>query len=651
MRLPVLVLLLMSACVPEAPAPVDPMWDNFGETETEGSASCDNLDGDGHCILPFPSNHWRDEQTGKLALVRDAMPVTTAGNPISVDAFDQDGFGVSSPILFQLQGATLTGVAPAFDAAASLLPGARTVLIDASTGDLIPHWVEYDWLDTSLVDPILVIRTATALPAATRVIVGVRGLVGEDGGVVDPPEGFRALRDQEASRRRGVHARRAHYEDDIFPALAEAGFDRAELQLAWDFTTRGDAGATKDLAEISAGMYAALGAGGPAFVVDNVERVVGDENLALLVDATAQVPSFLTAPDADGVRRLHRDASGALVADGFESVPFRIQVPHSVLVGDDPAPVLQYGHGLLGDMGEANNGWLRQMAQRHRFVILASDMQGMSGASTIVWSRVLLNDAGHMGWLTDEVMQGVANHLALQRLMKTGMDGDVPADLQGEGGAPIWDRSRLWYHGNSQGGTIGVLILATSRDVTRGVLGVPGAAFPFLLNRSSDFVDWASLLQIAYPNPGDITLVLGMLGTAWDHMDGLTWASRIARSPLPDTPAHQALLHVGLEDAQVMNEISWELARAMGASQPVTNARPIWDVPTIDLPVTAPAVVVNWDFGVAPDTTPMDPPVKETDTHADPRALKEAQDQAVHFLETGEVRDTCGGLPCEFSPP
>ncbi len=65
--------------------------------------------------------------------------------------------------------------------------------------------------------------------------------------------------------------------------------------------------------------------------------------------------------------------------------------------------------------------------------------------------------------------------------------------------------------------------------------------------------------------------------------------------------------------------------------------REVWGVPTAEYPITAPAVVVNWDYGVAPDATPLDPPVDETDTHSDPRADHVAQDQVVHFLRTGEV--------------
>jgi hypothetical protein len=639
-----LPLLLLLACE-EDPATTEPtLADNLGVEETEGDPDCDNL-GDGHCMMPFPSDMWRKD--GQLALSPAAAPRSSSRKEMSVDSMRADGFGVASPVLFQLRGATTAGLPDVFDAAPSLEAGAHTALIDAATGTLIPHWLETDWLDVAADPPVWVIRPAIALPAGARLVVGVRGLVDEAGAVVEAPAGFRALRDAEASEQIGVHARRARYEADIFPVLEAAGFPRAELQLAWDFTTRTQATATQDLATVQAKLYDALGDDGPTYVFDNIQ-VVNEGNVAVIADGTAQVPSFLETADSSGVRRLHRGAHGLPEANGFEAVPFRLQIPPSVLAMTTPAPVLQYGHGFLGTRDEGNNGWLRDMAQEHGFVILSADMQGMSTANAVPWVLILTQDAGRMQELSDEPMQGLANHLALQRLMRGRFQEDTTPELRRADGGPPIDPTQLWYHGNSQGGTMGNLVVTLSRDVTRGGLGVPGCCFPFLLNRSVDFDDWSGALSAVYPGAGDLSLILAILGTGWDRLEGLTWAPHLAADPLPDTPAHQALLHVGLEDAQVQNDSSWVLARSMAAVQPVDQIREVWGVPEQALPIDAPITVVNWDFGVAPDSTPLDPPVAETDTHSGPRELHEAQLQLVHFLRTGEVIDTCGGGLCVF---
>lgn len=640
------LLLLLLACKTD-PTPDEPtLADNLGVEETDGVAACDNL-GDAHCMMPFPSDKWRDA-SGHLALSPDAAPESKSGDKMTFDSFAAaDGFGVASPILFQLRGATLDGLPAPFDAAPSLEDGAHTVVLNAATGERIAHWLETDWLDAAQDPPVLVIRAADALPAGTTVVVGVRGLVDATGAVVAPPEGFRALRDAEASTRIGVHARRADYEGTVFPAIEAAGWSRDELQLAWSFTTRTDENATADLATVQSRLYDAIGEAGPTYTIDSVE-LLPDANVSVIANCTAQVPSFLDAPLPGGVRLLHRDADGRPAINGFESVPFRIQVPPSVLAATAPSPVLQYGHGFLGSQGEANNGWLRDMAQENQFVILSADMQGMSELNAVPWSLILTQDAGRMPEIAEEPMQGLANHLALQRLMKGGFQDELRAELRRTDGGALIDPAQIWYHGNSQGGTMGNLVVTLSRDVTRGGLGVPGCCFPLLLDRSVDFTDWSGPLSIVYPGAGDLTLILAMLGTGWDRLEGLTWAPYLAQHPLPGTPAHQALLHVGLEDAQVQNDASWTLARRFQAVQPEGQVAEVWGVDTMPLPINQPVVVVNWDFGVAPDATPLDPPVDSTDTHGDPRALHEAQQQLVHFLRTGEVIDTCGGGPCLF---
>jgi hypothetical protein len=629
------------------PAEIAEDWqDNFGVTETLGDPACDNLVAGAYCSVPFPSDAWYDEAAGRLALSSAALPKTSAGLEIRTDLFTQDGFGVASPLLFELPGAVFDGEADVFRGEASLQAASRTLLVNADTGARIPHWVETDWLEGGDSPSLFVLRPSVPLPPSAHIVAAVRGFVGEDGAPVAAPEAFAALRDRTASAWIGVHARRARYESRIFPAIEAAGWARDEVQLAWDVTTRSDDGAMRDLTAVQAAMYDAIGDQGPTYTIDTVQTVTDDPNLAVIIDATAEVPSVL-GPAVGGVRTLRRDASGAIVVEGVERVPFRIQIPPSVLAADTPSPVLQYGHGFLGSREEANNGWLREMAQRHRFVILAADMQGMSSPNALQWGFLLTQDAGRMVDLAEEPMQGLANHWALQRLMKGRLQDDTHPALQRNAGGLVVDPEQIWYHGNSQGGTMGNLVVVGSRDVVRGALGVPGCCFPFLLHRSSVFDTWATALGGVYEEADAIPMILALLGTGWDRLEGLTWA-RAWETPIAGTPPHAALLHVGLEDAQVQNEASWILARAMGAVQPEEQIRPIEGIATAAYPMQSTAVVVNWDFGVAPDATPLDPPVSATDTHSGPRRQPEAQDQVVHFLRTGEVIDTCGPAGCTF---
>jgi hypothetical protein len=53
-----------------------------------------------------------------------------------------------------------------------------------------------------------------------------------------------------------------------------------------------------------------------------------------------------------------------------------------------------------------------------------------------------------------------------------------------------------------------------------------------------------------------------------------------------------------------------------------------------------------WDSGSPPAPPANIPPAKGHDPHSDPGNTPAAQQQAMLFLLTGEVFDTCGGLPC-----
>ena len=61
-------------------------------------------------------------------------------------------------------------------------------------------------------------------------------------------------------------------------------------------------------------------------------------------------------------RKLRLNDKGLAVVDGFEDVPFHVQIPKITRTSSTKAGVVQYGHGFLGDDGEANNDWLRKFA-------------------------------------------------------------------------------------------------------------------------------------------------------------------------------------------------------------------------------------------------------------------------------------------------
>lgn len=649
-----IVLGLLLGCKNDpdpSPAAEPGLEENFGVVEDQGDAPCENLE-TSHCLLPFPSDRYRvvgEDGVTRLAFEPDAMPMGVRGERFGVEIFaSRDGYGVASPALFMLPGAAHPGGDGVYDPAPSLEPGARTVMIDATTGARIPHWLETDYLIEE--EPwIFALRPAVPLPRSARIVVGVRGLVDDAGEPVPAPEPFAALRDRTASHTLGLHARRAHFEEHIFPVLEEAGFPRDELQLAWDFTTASTEEATSDLLTMRDAMLERVGEDGPAYTWTSI-TAVNDPHIAVIADGIAEVPSFLLPPDAVGLRRLRRGSDGRPVPEGVEEVPFRLQVPHSALASEGPAPVLQYGHGFLGRRAEADNRWLREMADHYGFLVLAANMQGMDETVLPTWLAALGEDGANMAYLADEALQGVTNHLALQRLARGALAHDPAPELQRAGGGSVVDPQTLWYYGNSQGGSVGTVIMGSSVDVPRGVLGVPGCCYPFLMHRSYLFNSYSIALGMLYPDRGDLSVIVGLVGTGWDGFDPLTWAVHITDDPLPGTPPHQVLLHVAREDGQVLNEVSHVLGRAVGAKLLTPAVRPLWGFEEVAERSTEPATLTEWDFGIEPWTDPLTPRPEEPDSHGWLRKQPEAQDQMIHFLRTGEVEHTCDG-PCTFDGP
>ena len=637
------VLVLVFAC--GGPEPT--LEDNFGVIETLGTEGCDNLLPD--CLYPYPSEAYVTEDG--LALPDPVLATRRATfHPDELNR--SSAFGAASPIVFQLPGAEAPGPGP-FDSAASLAEDFPTLVIDASTGERIPHWVETDFLSPRMDPPLLVIRTAVPLPRGGSIVVGVRGLA------VETPAAFAALRDGTASEWIGIHDRRAHYESVVFPTLEAAGAPRDSLVLAWSFPVTGEAEATAPLLSARDAIFDALPASGPEYAIDSIIDCDGVDDpdgchpsIRVILDGTVSVPSVVLPPDDLGVRRLRVDAEGRPVVEGVEVWPFRLQLPHAAFTGDAPVPVLQYGHGFLGRRAEADNGWIRDMADRLGFAILATNMQGMDQEAQAVWGDVLLMEGGRFPTLKELAFQGVVNQLVQQRMVKTSLAESAETLLHREGGELAWDPTTVWYYGNSQGGSVGTVVMALSLDVERGVLGVPGSGYPLLLHRSVDFDPFAALLGLTYPSADAVPAFLATLGTGWDNFDPLTFAPYLTTDPLPGTPAHQVLFHVAKEDREVVNEASFISARAAGAVLMVPAVRPVFGLEEVPYPASPAAAVVEVDFGIPDDPTPLDPPdgdpsqVDEGNTHGWLRRFRPAQDQMVHFLRTGEMIDVCGGEPC-----
>jgi hypothetical protein len=160
-----------------------------------------------------------------------------------------DDFSAGTPLLTYLPGATADVFGGVTDIDQSLSASSPTLLFDAETGELVPHFAEIDV--QALQSPGIatdeastMIRPVIGLEDNTRYIVAFRNVTNADGAVIEASAPFAALRDGTASEDESVEARRALYED-IFANFEAAGWARNEIQIAWDFTTASDENNTR----------------------------------------------------------------------------------------------------------------------------------------------------------------------------------------------------------------------------------------------------------------------------------------------------------------------------------------------------------------------------------------------------------------------
>jgi hypothetical protein len=542
------------------------------------NAGCDPLDPEA-CLLPFPNDYFtrgtlpvEDTDTGRLvslnpaAMPRTGTELTEGGEGKPVDPTEwnrNDGFSPGSAVLtyvpaldlhktwgtesrrFSEEAPNQEGYFDHRDHIADinlyLENDAPIVIINAETGERHPFWSELDSHRDAVAagKRLLILRPARNFEEGTRYIVALRNLKNNEGAEIEAGEAFAALRDGELASVElpDEAARRSHYENDIFPKLAQAGIERDELYLAWDFTVaserslteralhmRNEAFGTTGTAELDE-LFGRLGdtnlgngtveGAAPEFVIDDVGtrqdswtdsngvshtqemRVVeGRVTVPNFMDRIQQTEGHLKGNDLPydvpppGSRLLDIDHDGLPDQNPSEptvKVPFICDVP---LNGHENNVTL-YGHGLLGSRDEYQTA-RRSPGRQGPFFGCAADWWGMSTADAPTVVSILM-DASNFPSLPDRAQQGFLNFMFLGRAA-IHPDGFATDDAfktdDGQSLINVADpaeRAPLYYDGNSQGGIMGGSLVALSPDIKRGILGVTGMNYSTLLNRS---VDW-----------------------------------------------------------------------------------------------------------------------------------------------------------------
>ena len=617
------------------------------------AAPCDDLD-PSVCLYPWPNDLFTKADpttdTGRrLDLGIDQMPRNAAGKPIDPTEFNRnDGFSPGSLIVTRIPGLDSqaaferTGLVPITDPKRSFDKNQPAVLIDATTRKRQLIWAEIEYPDELGKDPAvqtLVIHPAKNLLEGHRYIVALRNLRRADGTVIPAPDSFRAYRDRTATDARAAHM------ESLFATLGKAKIARNDLYLAWDFTVASERNLSERMLSIRDRAFAELGdtnladlqvaGASPQFEVnpdlpDNMpSQIPGDvrevdgitnfapcsagatpaceagesDRLVRIVRGRVLVPCFLATPEcAEGGTFVYAtDGEPTRIPGNMAAAPFTCIIPRAVLERGPARPSL-YGHGLLGDGGQATGGANQSLANEHNIVSCGTDWSGMS-TEDLPNVALLLADLSRFASLADRGQQGMLNFLFVGRTMihPDGFSSDPAFVVDGK---PTIDTSRLYYTGGSQGGIMGGSLTAVAPDFTRASLGVPAMNYSILLQRSIDFDTYAEIMYRAYPNELERPLVLSLVQLLWDRAEANGYAHHMTRDPYPNTPAHEVLLNMAWGDHQVTNWATLVEARTIGARLRAPALEPFrtyddefYGIPVITSYPATGSLLGVWDVG------------------------------------------------------
>lgn len=562
-------LLSLAAC--SSPEPAPPINTSPNLPSADIPEGCNPIAYKNDCMLPYPSDFFLVDDPStptqkRVSLTPAAELKSTKGLVVNfMNIYPADGFSRNAAVMavFPEGVDTSNVVFHTDDPALSLKPENTTIVLDAETGEPVAHWAELDKNTDIAPRQAFFIRPFAPFKEKHRYIVALSGLVGRDGKLIEPPLGFAHLLQKQTAGNATLEPLSAHYEQAIFPALETFGMKRDSLQLAWDFTTGSDELRTRDMLAIRKDALAKMASKPPAATITNTIDNPSME-IALRIEGTIKVPLYLesAAPGA----MLFRNAAGEVVQNGEADVPFLVQVPVSAMPADanfTPARILQFGHGFFGLGEEINYGFMRGFSNEQRYITAAVDTWGMSEPDLPVLIDTLINgDPSTLFSFTDRVHQAMVNNFALSIAIK-----GVLANLMElkRFDKLLYDPSQLYFYGISQGGILGVTLVALSPDLDRAAFSVGGGSYSLMMTRSASYTDLFTLIQGVLNTPLDVQKFAMLSQTAWDRVESMGYAEHLLANPYPSSPAKRhVLMQMGIGDHSVNNLASHFLARAVG---------------------------------------------------------------------------------------
>ena len=619
---------------------------------------------DGSLLNPYPSMHlMAGGEECRIQIDADTLDLGSSSELDRSALLRRDGFSPANTLVWDSKQAIDATTFPGVDAfSQSLSEDSGIQLWDLDAGTRVPFFAELDaYPDLEPEERVLLIRPLTSFGFDRHIAAVVTNAVHTTAGQpLQAPHDFQIVRDsvRDSDLEPPVVA---HY-NGLLGKLETLGVQRDSVVFAWDFRTGSKANIVAPLERVVESMRATLPLDRetvPEVEISNsLDSDGGDAVSAGLwreIRGSVALPHFLWDMDGDPTASatdhdhgwFSLDEEGLPVARDSAPAYFTAIVPESLKDADPgTAPVIVFGHGIFSSpqrylSAASDPESTIELCNRLQAICLGTEWRGLTLRDSPDALRAAM-DLSRFPLVTDKLHQGVANQLAMARIMRTSFVESEFFEARGDGGSLV-DPTRIYYFGISLGGIQGATLLANSEVLDTGVLHVPGAMWTTMLERSVHWADFEDFVVQTLPSAKARQFVYAMLQLFWDPVDPITHSDQLADK--------NVLWQVSRGDEQVPNFTAEALIRSAG----VPLAEPaIWDVPGLGrLAANSPpghSALFQWDSGIPAPENINRPPPGETGAHTSIRHLDPLMTQVEGYFEAGvegQVLDVCAG-PCVF---
>jgi hypothetical protein len=261
---------------------------------------------------------------------------------------------------------------------------------------------------------------------------------------------------------------------------------------------------------------------------------------------------------------------------------------------------------------------------------------------------IVANKMSEVFVFTDRVHQAMANQIALAYAAQGPLATEPSLQKDGR---PLYDASKQYWFGISQGHILGSTYVTLSPHVDRAVVQVGGAGFAMMMTRSESFTPFVAFIQILVPDPLDLQKFVAQSQLSMERIEPVAYAPHMLKDGYPGGPStRKVLMQEALWDSLVPNISTETHARMLGIPHyaPSTRAK-VAGMTTTSGPIDGSALI-DFELGVAEAdrhgvyaTTP----VKNNKVHDNLRKTEAVWQQIDAFLRPdGQVQSFCDG-PCD----